>query len=1000
MIRRESGHRGDRRRRTLLCFPYVCLLFFTLTPAGSVGAAPQHVDDRPDAVVSSLTAQDSLARLRTLSPEEDPDGYIRLAREVLATHPGKDQPSLEAELRSGVGLALRVNEQLNEAVVELRAAADLAALAGREDIQSRSLADFARASFYLGDFGSCEAACREALALPSVADDPGRSWLFQNIQAAVYLQQGNFDDAIETSSRALEGREQAGDRNAEAILLNNIGVAHMYLGDHEPALEYLQRARVIKAELRETNGVADILSNIGDIKHLQGNSEEAITIHEEALRLRIAEGGELRVAMSHRSLAAAHHEGGRDREAFSHIRDALEIVRRLDLEPEIVACLAIEAEILAALGQGSQAITAASGSLELARELGMKGREVVALDSMIVAQIAAGNTKNAMEYQTLARTIERELVKSEILSEFAEFQAEFEARERNIEIALLRKNNEHQALALRHQSLWRTSLIIGIFSVGIMAAIGWHRVLSRRREIHDRQRADTALLRSMERYRLLFERNLAGVFQADLKGTISTTNRAFATMLGYNDTDELSGLSIADLAVAPEEIQLFFQELTFKRELHNREFTMTTKSGELVTLLLNAGRIDNGNNGGELIEGIAMDVSDRNRAEEDRRGLALQLQQSQKLESLGVLAGGIAHDFNNMLMAILSNISLAKRSAAASEETLRRLNEAEEVCLRATSLTQQLLTFSKGGRPIRKIVSIGRLTEEATVTAACGGNCHYDCRSNPGLWPVEVDEGQIAQVIQNLVANAIQAMPQGGTVSVTSDNTHLVEGDIPTLDAGRFVRVEVVDTGCGIPDNELESIFDPFFTTKKGSSGLGLATAFSIVRSHGGAIVVHSQPDQGSRFSVYLPASEEEQTKRPAGADDSMHGHGRLLIMDDDEAVRSAAAELLATIGYEVDTAAEGSVAIELYTRAMEDGHPYNAVVLDLTVPEGVGGRETMTRLLAIDPKVKAIVSSGYSTDPVMANYRDHGFSGVAVKPYRLADLAKTLTLAINRETA
>jgi len=965
----------------------------------SVEARPEQTDDRPAAVVPGQTSDDSLARLRAISPDDNPNEYIELARQVLATHPGKDQPVLAAEIRSGIGRALRINEQFNEAVVELRAAADLAERTGKENIQSRSLADLARASFYLGDFAVSEAACREALALPSVADDPDRSWMFQNIQAAVYLHQGDFDAAIETSSRALEGREKADDRHAEAILLNNIGVAHMYLGDHEPALEYFHRARVIKAELGETDGVADILSNIGDIKHLQGNSDEAIKIHEEALALRQAEASELRVAMSHRSLAAALHAVDRDREALSHINDALEIVRRLDLEPEVVACLAIEAEILASLGRSALAISAASESLELARKLGMKGREVVALDAMIIAQIAAGDTKMAMEYQTLAREIEAELVKSEVLSEFAEFQAEFEARERNNEIELLRKNNELQALALRHNSLWRNSLIIGIVLLAIMATAGWHRVLSKRREIHDRQRADAALLRSMERYRLLFERNLAGVFQTDLDGTISTTNRAFATMLGYNDTDELSGRSIADLATSPEEIQLFFQELTFKRELHNREFTMITQSGELVTFLLNAGRIDDDSSGGELVEGIAMDVSDRNRAEEDRRRLALQLQQSQKLESLGVLAGGIAHDFNNMLMAILSNISLAKRSASNSVETLHRLNEAEEVCLRATSLTQQLLTFSKGGRPIRKVASVGRLIEEATATAARSGNCHYDCRSNPELWPVDVDEGQISQVIQNLVANAIQAMPQGGTVSVTSDNLHLVEGDVPTLEAGRYLRIEIIDTGCGIPEEELESIFDPFFTTKKGSSGLGLATAFSIVRSHGGAIVVHSQPDRGSRFSVYIPASDEEQVKGAVGGEDSMLGHGRLLIMDDDEAVRSAAAELLETIGYEVGTAADGSEAITLYTSAMEEGRPFDAVVLDLTVPEGVGGRETMTRLLAIDPEVRAIVSSGYSTDPVMANYREHGFSGVAVKPYRLADLAKTLRLAIDRES-
>jgi CheY-like chemotaxis protein/two-component sensor histidine kinase len=386
-----------------------------------------------------------------------------------------------------------------------------------------------------------------------------------------------------------------------------------------------------------------------------------------------------------------------------------------------------------------------------------------------------------------------------------------------------------------------------------------------------------------------------------------------------------------------------------------------------------------------------MDISDRNRAEEDRRRLELELQQSQKLESLGVLAGGIAHDFNNMLMAILSNISLAKRTSQDSDETLRRLDEAENVCLRATGLTQQLLTFSKGGRPILKTATIAQLVEEAATYAARGSNSSIDFRASSELWPADIDEGQIVQVVQNLISNAMESMPYGGIITVTTDNAHLGDGDIPTLEPGRFVRIDVVDTGGGIDDDDLDRIFDPFFTTKSGQTGLGLATAFSIVRSHGGAIVVHSDTEQGTRFSVYLPASDEKRLQPEDSAEDSLKGHGRLLIMDDDEAVRSAAAELLETIGYSVATAGDGAEAISLYTEAMEAGKPFGAVVLDLTVPAGIGGRETMTRLLDIDPDVKAIVSSGYSTDPVMANYREHGFSGVAVKPYRLADLARTL---------
>jgi len=998
MARTHKGTGGTHHERAMarLCIASTLLSVLPVI-VGSVNAEPPSPNDQPSMHSIVATQEERLTQLRELSPEEQPAEFIELGRQILADLDGADQISIEAEVRCGIGCALRASERFNEATVELRAATELAQRSGQVEIQARSLIDLARASFRLGEFDSALAACHRALEQPAIGDNPDHSWRLLNIMAAAQLQMGDFDDAIETSSRALEERQHAGDRHAEAILLNNIGVAHMYLGDNEQALEYFQRARVLKAELGESDGVADMLANIGDIRHLQGHSIEAIEIHREALTLRESEGGELRIALSNRSLAAAMHAIGRDREALNHIELALEIERRLDLEPEIVAGLAIKAKALAGLGRGNEAVAVATESLELARSMGMKAREVVAMDALIEAHIAAGNTDRALEAQTRAREIESELLTSEIRTDFAQFQAAFEAREQAREIKLLRKDNELQGLELRHQRLWRNSLTIGIVLLALIALAGWHRFLSKRREIQDRQRTDAALLQSMERYRHLFERNLAGVFQTDRNGTISTTNQAFAAMLGYRDTDELRGRSITDLATEPHEIDRFLQELSVRREIHNRELTMTARGGQTVTLLMNAGRIDDTTGEGELIEGIAIDISDRNRAEEDRRRLELQLQQGQKLESLGVLAGGIAHDFNNMLMAILSNISLAKRSAADSQKTLRRLNEAEEVCLRATGLTQQLLTFSKGGRPIRKTAPIAGLVEEAASFAARGSHCSLDCRQESDIWPAEIDEGQIVQVIQNLVLNAIQAMPDGGTITVTTNNTHLIEGDVPTLEAGRFVQIEVIDTGVGISDSHVDRIFDPFFTTKTGGSGLGLATAFSIVRSHGGAIVVRSEPDRGSRFTIFIPASDRAQVDTEARVEDSVQGHGRLLIMDDDEAVRSAAAELLETIGYKVDTAADGSAAIKLYTQAMDSDSPFDAVILDLTVPEGVGGRETMTRLLEIDPKVKAIVSSGYSTDPVMANYREHGFSGVAVKPYRLAELAQTLKYAIGK---
>jgi len=984
----EGGVRPGRSGRPSRAA--LAILVVVTVIGGAVWARPG--EDAPPIIAG--TVQERLTELRGLDPETDSAEFIELGNRLLLDL-GGSRPAVAAEIRSGLGRALLAANRFDEARFESRKAVDLAKRAGLVELQARSLTDEARASFYLGDYDRCLAVCREALEQPEIGNDSDRSWRFLNIIAAAQLQTGDYGDAIDTSSRALETRQRTGDRHAEAILLNNIGVAHMYLGDNDEALEFFQRARVIKSELGETDGVADMLANIGDIKHLQGHHDEAIKVHLEALALREAEGDERRLAQSYRSLASAEQAAGRNHAALDRIAEAMEIQTRLDLKPEIVTSLSIKARALAGLGRGSEAVAAATESLELARSMGMKAREIVALDALIEAQVASGNPALAFDTQRRARELERELHSTEIKKEFAHFRAAFEARENEQEIELLRKTNELQELELRHQRLWRTSLLIGILLLAVVAGAGWHRFLAKRRENLERQRSDAALLESMERYRRLFERNLAGVFQTDLDGVIRTTNQAFAAMLGYDEGDELVGRSILDLGPEPDQLRRFLDELTTVGRVHNSEFTMANRRGDPVTIMMNAGRIGETRGGDRFIEAIAIDVTDRSRAEEVRRHLEQRSQQSQKLESLGVLAGGIAHDFNNMLMAILSNISLAKRSAGSRDETLRRLNEAEDVCLRATGLTQQLLTFSKGGRPIRKTASIGRLVEEATATAARGGNCHYDCRCNPDLWPVEVDEGQITQVIQNLVLNAIEAMPRGGTVSVGVDNAHLAEGDVPTLEAGRFVRIEVVDTGVGIPDDSLENIFDPFFTTKKGGSGLGLATAFSIVRSHGGAIVVHSNEDHGSKFEVYLPASEKGRSIPDIDADESALGHGRLLIMDDDEAVRSAASELLETIGYEVDTAADGAEAITLYRDAMETGAPYRAVVLDLTVPAGVGGRETMARLLEIDPGVKAIVSSGYSTDPVMANYREHGFSGVAVKPYRLAELARTLQIAI-----
>jgi PAS domain S-box-containing protein len=375
----------------------------------------------------------------------------------------------------------------------------------------------------------------------------------------------------------------------------------------------------------------------------------------------------------------------------------------------------------------------------------------------------------------------------------------------------------------------------------------------------------------------------------------------------------------------------------------------------------------------------------------ERQALREETLRAQKLESIGILAGGIAHDFNNILSGILGNINLARMWTNAQEKAYQRLVEAEKGVLRAKDLTTQLLTFAKGGSPVKKICDLKTLLRESATFALMGSNVGLQFSIPDDLRLVECDEGQISQVIQNVVINAGQAMPDGGQVEVGAENLAVTaEHGLPLSD-GDYVKISVKDYGIGIPERYLSRVFDPYFTTKQKGSGLGLATAYSIVKSHQGFMNVESEVSAGSTFFVYLPASDKSASDETAPQDITLRGSGRILVMDDEEQVRTVVGEMLQLMGYKVVLAEEGKAAVELYRSAMNAGKPFDAVIMDLTVPGGMGGREAMKELLAIDPDAKAIVSSGYSTDPVMARPEEYGFKGVVAKPFHAGDLHDVL---------
>jgi len=383
----------------------------------------------------------------------------------------------------------------------------------------------------------------------------------------------------------------------------------------------------------------------------------------------------------------------------------------------------------------------------------------------------------------------------------------------------------------------------------------------------------------------------------------------------------------------------------------------------------------------------------------ERRKLQMEREKNERLESLGVLAGGIAHDFNNILMAIAGNISLARMQLDRDPTVDSRLEDSEKAVAKATALTRQLLTFARGGEPVKKSVNTQALICEAASLFLSGGNCKADLDLPDDLWPLNADAGQIHQALNNLILNAVQAMPEGGTLKLCAANHSVDAGNGRGLKPGAYLKILVQDQGSGIPVEHLPKIFDPYFTTKPKGSGLGLASVFSIVKRHEGAVSVWSSPGQGSSFELLLPAAvaqpAEYQTREQAAAAVPLPGSGGpVLVMDDEEMIRNLASQMLTRLGYRTTTCCDGAQAVEIYQQNLVKD-PFAAVILDMTVPGGMGGKEAAHRIRALNPDAVLIISSGYAADPFIDEKREVQVNGLVAKPYSIKQLADELNRVI-----
>jgi len=572
---------------------------------------------------------------------------------------------------------------------------------------------------------------------------------------------------------------------------------------------------------------------------------------------------------------------------------------------------------------------------------------------------------------------------------------------KDLEVEEDRGNNSHQIsnLLQTQDNLFESKYHTkqgDIFACEVNATLMKHEnqtvVLALVRDISQRKYAQSALEEERERLNITLRSIRDGVITTNTYGEVIIMNQAAELITGFFQSEAIGKPLDEILRVAHEKTRDTIHHLFEKYSLgsgsvahENSALVLATKDEDERIITESGSPIFRD---GNLLEGVVVVFRDVT----ESRQLEKQINLSQKVESLTVLAGGIAHDFNNLLGVIVGNISLAQlEHMQGGTEINAYLEESLKASNRAKELTQQLLTFAKGGTLVKKVAPVDEIVKEAVQFTLHGSNVRCQYIDPEKLWNAAVDTGQITQVINNLVINAMQAMPRGGDLFITMENRDLVRADKVPLPNGPYLHIGVRDTGTGIPEEFLPKVFDPYFTTKKTGNGLGLASCYSIVKNHGGLLDVESTPGIGTEFHIYLPASIEGAAQARTEKTSPIHGSGRVLVMDDDESIRNTNVKLLRSLGYTTVSAHNGPETVEFFKQALDRVDPFDVVLMDLTVPGGNGAQETMQHILQLDPNAKGIVTSGYNNNPVVAQYHEYGFKAALVKPFSIVELSVVL---------
>ena len=782
-----------------------------------------------------------------------------------------------------------------------------------------------------------------------IADDEGIARGRNNI-GLIFWRLERFDEALENLSAALPPYRRLNQKSKLVSVLNNLGLIHIELEQPKQALTFLEEGLELHKTLPHSRSKPQLLSNMGFAHETLGDDETALKYHHQALAIRQEMNDHWRSSRSLGCIGMIHARASKHEQAIDYFRRGIVHAETAEAREEQAALQLNLAESFEAMGDHKQALGAMRRHYE----------------------------------------IDNELDREETARKIAELEAAVKLKDNERNVQELKRNQAQQALELDRQQNRQLFLTLALLLLFVTAVSAF--LYSRARSLKSRQQSyqelQTALGRladSEQRYRSVFEDAIVPKFLIDLDEQNVIDANASAAALCRSTPSQLRGVKLKDLS--PDWIAAALSGTNIHEACQIAQWLESTgerRRTELRTLPLLL-------NNRSCAVATLNDVTERHRLEEENLRIG-------KLESLGQLAGGIAHDFNNTLTAVLGYVSLASYQVDDQSNVSQLLEKAESASKQAEHLTSELLAFAKGGLPDCQPQNVEKLLRESVNLGLAGSNVRVDFELAPRLWAIHADAGQFKQAIGNLVINAKQAMKEGGRILVRAQNTQIDIDREPNSRPRKYVQIEIRDFGPGIPVAIQDKVMTPNFTTKKEGSGLGLSTAFAIILRHHGRMEFESAEGQGTCFSIHFPSTNDVPVREINELPRDIEGHGSVLVMDDDPQLQTVLSASLTELGYSAEIVDNGEEALSRWFDARNAGHPFDIVIMDLTIPGGMGGQAAMAELKNRDPSAIGIVMSGYKKDPVLSNYREAGFAGALDKPFTISRLGQLLNGILRRK--